>query len=162
EAALSETRKATNSATSSGRPGLPIGIPPSEFINPWRAVSSSVPAIWARRAISPCAAVVSMKPGATVLTRTPLGPTSFDSPLLYVVNAALALGYASVASECVVQANGGEEIGVHGFLPIVIAEGERASARCAGAADVVDEDIQVAKTGAYFPDDLVHTFPSAD
>ncbi len=32
EAARSETRKATSSATSSGRPGRPIGIPPSEVM----------------------------------------------------------------------------------------------------------------------------------
>ena len=29
-----------------------------------------------------CAAIVSVKPGATELTRTPCGPTSFASPLL--------------------------------------------------------------------------------
>jgi len=34
EAARSETRNATSSATSSGRPGLPIGMPPSESIRP--------------------------------------------------------------------------------------------------------------------------------
>src|SRR5439155_1118318 len=64
------------------RPGLPIGIPPSESIRLSRAVSSSVPALSARRAMRPWAAVVSMKPGAIVFTRTPLGPTCFDSHLL--------------------------------------------------------------------------------
>jgi len=33
DSALSETRNATSSATSSGRPGRPIGIPPRDFIN---------------------------------------------------------------------------------------------------------------------------------
>src|SRR6266404_6494963 len=82
EAARSDARKATSSATSSGRPGLPIGIPPSESIRLSRAVSASVPALSARRTMRPWAAAVSMKPGATVFTRMPLGPTSFDSPLL--------------------------------------------------------------------------------
>jgi hypothetical protein len=36
--ARSEARKATSSATSSGRFGRPSGIPPSESINCWRAV----------------------------------------------------------------------------------------------------------------------------
>ncbi len=31
--AQSDTRNATSSATSSGRPGRPMGIPPSDFIN---------------------------------------------------------------------------------------------------------------------------------
>src|SRR5258705_1872960 len=50
------------------------------------------------RRTSRCAASVSMNPGATVFTRTPFGPTSFASPLLYVVNAAFAAAYARVAS----------------------------------------------------------------
>ena len=36
--ARSETRKATSSATSSGRQGRPSGIPPRESINVWRAL----------------------------------------------------------------------------------------------------------------------------
>ena len=51
EAARLDARKATSSATSSGRPGLPIGIPPSESIRLSRAVSVSVPALSARRAM---------------------------------------------------------------------------------------------------------------
>ena len=47
-----------------------------------------------------CAAGVSIKPGETVLTRTPFGPTSFAKSLLYVRIAALAAEYASVESCC--------------------------------------------------------------
>src|SRR5260370_24017594 len=47
--ARSDTRKATSSATSSGRPGRPSGIPPSESISPCRAVSRSVPELLANR-----------------------------------------------------------------------------------------------------------------
>src|SRR5438445_9656946 len=39
EPARGETRKATSSATSFGRAGRPIGMPPSESIKPLRAVS---------------------------------------------------------------------------------------------------------------------------
>lgn len=39
-----------------------------------------------------------MKPGATLTTLTPFGPTSFDRPLLYAVSATLAAAYASVES----------------------------------------------------------------
>jgi hypothetical protein len=55
-----EARKATSSATSSGRP---MGIPPSESIKPCRAVWRSVPALAASRSTNSWAAVVSMKPG---------------------------------------------------------------------------------------------------
>jgi hypothetical protein len=46
----------------------------------------SVPDCFDKRSMSASAADVSMNPGATVLTRIPLGPTSFDKPLLYVVS----------------------------------------------------------------------------
>ena len=57
-------------------------MPPRDFINCSRAAFASVPALAANRSIRAVAAVVSMKPGATLTTRMPLGPTSFDSPLL--------------------------------------------------------------------------------
>src|SRR6266478_2567528 len=38
DAARSEARKATSSATSAGQPGRPSGMPPSDFINCSRAV----------------------------------------------------------------------------------------------------------------------------
>jgi len=41
-----------------------------------------LPACVASLPISALAASVSMKPGATLRTRTPCGPTSFDRPLL--------------------------------------------------------------------------------
>src|SRR5438874_2324448 len=49
EAARGETRKATRSATSDGRAGRPIGMPPSDFINPLRAVEHGKAASWRRR-----------------------------------------------------------------------------------------------------------------
>ena len=78
----SETRKANNSATSSECPGRPIGILPSDFINSWRALLMSIPDFLANSSVSPSAAFVSINPGANVLTRTPWGLTSFESPLL--------------------------------------------------------------------------------
>jgi hypothetical protein len=42
--ARSDARNAMSSATSSGRAGRPSGIPPSELINPARAVVVSMPA----------------------------------------------------------------------------------------------------------------------
>ena len=63
ENALSETRNAISSATSSGRPGRPIGIPPRDFINSWRAVCISVPDCLDKRSMRASAAEVSMKPG---------------------------------------------------------------------------------------------------
>ena len=81
-AARGEARKAASSATSSGRPGRPIGMPPSESISILRPPSSSVPASSAIRRISAVAAVVSMKPGAIAFTRMPFGPTSLERPLL--------------------------------------------------------------------------------
>src|SRR6266545_3478149 len=78
DAARSEARKATSSATSAGHPGRPSGIPPSDFINCSRAAFASVPELAASRSISAVAAVVCMKPGATLTTRMPFGPTSFD------------------------------------------------------------------------------------
>lgn len=65
-----------------GQPGRPSGMPPSDFINCSRAVFASVPELAASRSISAVAAVVCMKPGATLTTRMPLGPTSFERPLL--------------------------------------------------------------------------------
>src|SRR5262249_32767970 len=46
EDARSETRNATNSATSSGRFGRPSGIPPSDFIKLCRAPAVSVPPLY--------------------------------------------------------------------------------------------------------------------
>ena len=80
--ACSETRKANNSATSSERPGRPIGILPSDFINSWRALLMSIPDFLANSSVSPSAAFVSINPGATVLTLTPWGLSSFESHLL--------------------------------------------------------------------------------
>ena len=82
DAARSEARKATRSATSDGQPGRPMGMPPSDLISSWRAEFRSTPELAASLSMSAVAAVVSMKPGATLTTRTPLGPTSFESPLL--------------------------------------------------------------------------------
>jgi hypothetical protein len=80
EAARSDARNATRSATSSGRPGLHSGIlraSPSGFSGPF---PSSVPACSARRPMRQCAAVVSMKPGAIVFARTPFGRHPWTAP----------------------------------------------------------------------------------
>jgi len=45
DAARGDTRKATRSATSLGRAGRPIGMPPSESISVLRAPSKSVPCL---------------------------------------------------------------------------------------------------------------------
>src|SRR5206468_12604065 len=82
EDARSETRNATNSATSSGRLGRPSGIPPSDSINFFLAAVGLVPACVANRSMRPSAALVSVNPGATLFTRMPCGPTSLESPLL--------------------------------------------------------------------------------
>jgi hypothetical protein len=71
DAARSDARKATSSATSAGQPGRPSGMPPSDLINCARAVFRSVLASAASRSIRAVAASVSMKPGATLMTRTP-------------------------------------------------------------------------------------------
>lgn len=82
EAARSEAKKATSSATSSGHAGRPIGMPPSASMMPCRAACLSVPAFSTSRATSASAAVVLIQPGAMLLTLTPCGPSSFDSALL--------------------------------------------------------------------------------
>jgi hypothetical protein len=82
EAARSEARKATSSATSAGQAGRPSGMPPRDCINCSRAPCRSVPEVSASRSISAVAAVVSVNPGATLTTRTPFRPTSFERPLL--------------------------------------------------------------------------------
>jgi hypothetical protein len=81
-AARSEARKATSSATSAGRAGRPSGMPLRDLISSWRAACQSVQEVSASLSISAVAAVVSVKPGATLTTRTPFGPTSFERPLL--------------------------------------------------------------------------------
>jgi hypothetical protein len=57
-------------------------MPPSDRINCSRAAVRSVPEFAASLSISAVAAVVSMKPGATLTTRTSFGPTSLERPLL--------------------------------------------------------------------------------
>src|SRR5262245_52972432 len=64
--------------------------------------------------------------------------------------------------ERAIEPNGGEKVGVYGLLPIVIAESERAAAGCAGAADIVDEDVQAAETILYVPDDPARALGPAD
>lgn len=58
-----------------GTTGATERIPPRESISARRAASRSPSAALAMRSIRRSAAVVSMKPGATELTRTPRGPT---------------------------------------------------------------------------------------
>src|SRR4051812_13284626 len=70
---------------------------PSESMSCSRAASVSIPCPLAMRSTNASADAVWMKPGATELTRTPWGATSLARPLLYVVNAALAAAYPSVA-----------------------------------------------------------------
>ncbi len=82
EEARSDARNATSSATSSGRFGLPSGIPPSQSMMRYLAASLLMPVRWAISLTIPGAASVSVYPGATVFTRMPLGATSFDRPLL--------------------------------------------------------------------------------
>jgi hypothetical protein len=64
--------------------------------------------------------------------------------------------------ERAIEANGGEKVGVYGLLPIVIAKSEYASARCAGAADIVDEDVETAKTVLHFPGSFFRALGRAD
>src|SRR4030095_10000099 len=82
EEAREDARKATNSATSQGHAGRPMGMPPSASRMPCRAVSSSVPPCAAMRETIAWAAVVYIQPGETEVTRTPFGPNSFDNALL--------------------------------------------------------------------------------
>lgn len=80
--ALGETKKPTNSATSSGSAGLPKGIPPNASMTLCCAAST---VLFAFLAISPNQAIdadVFIHPGETVSTRTPFGVTSFDRLLL--------------------------------------------------------------------------------
>ena len=80
--ALGETKKPTNSATSSGCAGLPKGIPPKESITLFVASSIVLLALSAIRYIILVDAVVIIHPGETVKTRTPFEETSLDNPLL--------------------------------------------------------------------------------
>ena len=80
--ALSDARKATSSATSSGRLGRPKGMPPIMSISFCRAAVQSLLSWSAILWIILVAASVSVKPGETVTTRIPLGLTSFDKALL--------------------------------------------------------------------------------
>jgi hypothetical protein len=57
-------------------------MPPSDAISSLRAPSASMPLRAASSSISPVAPSVWTQPGATRTTRTPFGPTSFDSALL--------------------------------------------------------------------------------
>jgi hypothetical protein len=84
------TRKATSSATSSGRPGRPMGMPPIMFMISRRAASSLMPRLSARCTIIPWAPDVSTNPGEIMFTRTPFEPISLASPLLYVLRAPFA------------------------------------------------------------------------
>src|SRR2546422_5071505 len=70
--ALSDARKATSSATSSGLFGRPKGIP-SMSMSFCRAAVYSLVSWLAIRWIILVAASVSIKPGETVTTRMPLG-----------------------------------------------------------------------------------------
>src|SRR6266700_6494941 len=79
--ALSDARKATSSATSSGLFGRPKGIPPSMSMSFCRAAVYSLLSWSAIRWIILVAASVSIKPGETVTTRIPLGLTSLDKAL---------------------------------------------------------------------------------
>src|SRR6267142_3883293 len=80
--ARSDARKATSSATSSGRFGRPSGMPPSESIMRCLAASGLMPVRSAISLTIPTAAPVSVYPGATEFTRMPFGLTSFERPLL--------------------------------------------------------------------------------
>ncbi len=61
-----------------------------------------------------------------------------------------------------VEADGGEQVGVDGVLPILVAESQHAAARCGGAPDIVDENVHAAETIQHFPDHPVHALARAD
>jgi hypothetical protein len=81
--ALSDARKATSSATSSGLFGPPKRNSAKHVhqLLPGRLIVSFCPCPPFAESFS-VAASVSMKPGETVTTRIPLGLTSFDKALL--------------------------------------------------------------------------------
>jgi hypothetical protein len=143
DAARSEARKATSSATSAGHPGRPIGMPPSDVINACRAVSRSVPAFAASRSSSAVAAVVSMKPGANADDANPLRTDLVREALAVVGERRLGGGIGEGRFEqrkapldrrdvdddagalrqhrgkqSAVETNGGKEVGVQGALPM--------------------------------------------
>src|SRR5690606_26248476 len=80
--ARSEARKAIRLATSSGLDGRPIGIPPSESMIIRLPRSMSPPCSEPNRLASSTAASVSIQPGDTRTTRTPLGDTCLERALL--------------------------------------------------------------------------------
>src|SRR5204862_2330180 len=80
--ARSDARKATNSATSSGRFGRPSGIPPSESMMRCLAASLLIPVRSAISFTMPTAASVSVYPGDTEFTRMPFEATSLERHLL--------------------------------------------------------------------------------
>ncbi|MNG03648.1 hypothetical protein D3C84_867370 [compost metagenome] len=80
--ALDETKKPTNSATSSGCAGLPKGIPPNASITLCVACSVVIFELSAIRSIILSEEVVIIQPGETVKILMPFGETSLDKLLL--------------------------------------------------------------------------------
>ncbi len=108
------TRKATSSATSSGRPGRPSGIPPSESISPCRAVSRSVPELLANTLTVGCQSSFRCRIGQRRLE----GHVALDGR--EVDDHARPL-FHHRWQQPAVQAHSGEQIRVEVLLPVLIA-----------------------------------------
>lgn len=61
-----------------------------------------------------------------------------------------------------IEADGSEEIGVDGVLPVRVAESQHAPTRRGRSADIVDQDVHAAKTVRYFPEHLVDALGHTD
>src|SRR5438445_7872495 len=64
--------------------------------------------------------------------------------------------------EFAIEANGGEQVGVEGAPPIVVAEGEDTAARRARAAHVVDQNVEAPETVPHLPRHLADALRGAD
>src|SRR5207249_12155952 len=61
-----------------------------------------------------------------------------------------------------VEADGGEEVGIDGVLPIRVAQSQHAAARCGRTADIVNQDVHTTEAVQYFPGHLIHALACAD
>src|SRR4249920_955617 len=89
-AARSLARYTTRLATSAGRVKRPVTLSAAALSATAEASPPLSRAIVAATPWSPSQRSVATGPGLTVLTRTPYGPTSLDSDLQKLLNAALA------------------------------------------------------------------------
>ena len=167
--ARSDTRKATSSATSSGRPGRPRGIPPRESISPVERCPGPFPhgSLTERSACLPqwfqsCRALRSSPVSRTERLRLPDLYCRWSEQLSRQRRPPCSEGHGSLdrrdmddharpplyhrGEKPPIQAYSGEQVLVEIALPVLVAESQHSSRWRGGTADDVDQDVYTPET----------------